>query len=775
MRRDLTGSIKYLVMGSACGCIVAVSGVTHGQAASDTASAATIDEITVTATRRDTAFLDVPLTVHVFTEEDFERQRIVQPADFLAQTANVNLMTAVRPGESNVSMRGIQGNFGLTQPVAIVVDGVVAANPNALDQELVGIEQIEVVKGPQSALYGRNANAGAIIINTLRPSQDPSLKVVAGAGNGGAYKAQAVLNGPLGSDRLSGRLALSHNEREGFWDNPTLGRPADIYQQQIADARVIYQISEPWTLDLRAKVSSLEIGSGLWDVQVAPFIPFDNNDYFPEFQMNNAPPARQVRQDFALKTDYQLSFATFTAIGSYDDYDSYYFADGAFHTAFPGGPPTIFVNPGAILNSSPALLPGYSYSIADGNNLSILNQYDKTIELRLTSRSELRLKWFLGSSYAESRRFVYSDTRQDTGAGILREILGATLDPAGANPLIQIGQYFVDRTENRAVFGQLQYDFTDSFSTDIALRYDSETRHNTNLIPDINSPVTGRPLTNPLVNPFGLEREADFSAVQPKLTLRYKPGAESTIFASVGRGFRSGGFNGAGTGAAVQLQAPTTNFPDAFPKEVSDAYELGFKARLADGRLSLDGALFYTEIEDAQSFTAFPSPPITIVISLEKVVARGFELGAAWRLSEYFKISNQFGYTDTEIRQTTVATALGKKIPMTPDYTNSLGLDFDTPFGPALTLQSRLEWQLVGPMWFDVYNSANTGRDSFSLVNARLALEAQRGSGSWQVSAWARNLLDKHYNVYSAPVPPIANFSYRAAPRMYGVDVTYKF
>ncbi len=470
---------RLLMLGGSWCWLLGLGGTAYAQDADRAWSAAGLEEITVTATRRDTSLLDVPITVTVFTAADVERANIVRPADFLARTANVNLMTAVRPGESNVSMRGIQGNFGLTQPVAVVVDDVVAANQNALDQELVGIEQIEVVKGPQSALYGRNANAGAIIIRTKRPTQQPEFKLVAGAGNGKQYKAQALLSGPLGSEKIAGRLALSHNERDGYWDNATLGRPVDVHQQQIADARVIYEPSEALSIDLRAKASGLEIGSQLWDVQVEPFIPFDNNNYFPPFQMNNAPPGEQTRYDYSAKIDYELPFGTLTAIGSYDDYDSFYFADGAFHTIFPGGPPTIFVNPDAIFSADPPLLPGYSYAINDGNGYSEINQMDKTFELRLTSSSDQRLRWFVGAFYAESRRFVYTDTRADTGQGITPEILGSTLDPNGPNPVIQIAQYYVEEMENSAVFGQLEYDFLENLfrRTVVALRRGRPAEH----------------------------------------------------------------------------------------------------------------------------------------------------------------------------------------------------------------------------------------------------------------------------------------------------------
>jgi iron complex outermembrane receptor protein len=240
-------------------------------------------------------------------------------------------------------------------------------------------------------------------------------------------------------------------------------------------------------------------------------------------------------------------------------------------------------------------------------------------------------------------------------------------------------------------------------------------------------------------------------------------------------GFRGGGFNGAGTGAAVRLQAPSTDFPDAFPAETSHASELGFKSQWFDHRLQVNGAVFYTEIDNAQAFTAFPNPPITIVISLQKVRAQGAELELSYHFTDHLQISENYGLTDTKIEKTDLESALGKKVPGTPEWTNSLGLDYSHPLAGALTLQSRVEWNVTGPMWFDVYNSPLTQRDTLSLANARVALEHPAGKGSWQLGAWANNIFNKYYNIYAAPVPPIANFSYRGNPRMYGMDVTYRF
>ncbi|HLF29580.1 MAG TPA: TonB-dependent receptor [Xanthomonadales bacterium] len=733
-----------------------------------------LEEIIVTATKRDVALQDVPITVSVFTEDDINRQHIVRPQDFINQVSNVTLTTAVRPGESNVSMRGIQGNFGLTQPVAVVVDGVVAANPQALDQELVGIEQIEVVKGPQSALYGRNANAGAIVISTKRPSDEFEGKALVGFGNGDSFRAQALVSGPL-ADNVFARLAVSHNERDGFWDNRTTGEPADFHEQQIIDGRVIFEPSDSLTIDLRAKASSMEMGSQLWSVQVPPFIPVTNNDYFPTYEMNNNLPGEQDRYDFSAKIDWDISLGTLTFIGSYDDFESQYSADGALHTIFPGGPPTIFVNPNALLGLDPPAYPGYSRLLGDGNAYAELDQSDTTLELRLTSPSDQPFRWFAGAYYADSTRLGYSDTRVDTGAGVIYEKLGPGLVAGGTNTIIAVAQYQDVDIEDYAFFGQVEYDLTDQFTFEVSMRYDDETVENINLIPTGNSPVTGRPLTDPVAAPSGLYREDSFSEVQPRVALRYQPNDNLTIFGSYGRGFRSGGFNGAGLGARVKLQAPNTNFPDNYPGETSDAYELGFKSQWLDGRVQLNGAVFYTDIDDAQAFTAFPSPPITIVISLEKVHAEGAELELVFQVTDMLRVSDSYGFTDTEIEQSQLPTSIGKEIPGTPDYTNTFNVDFDVPITSGMSVVAHADWQMIGSMWFDVYNTPLTQRESLGLLNGRIALIGSHQDNTWEVGVWGRNLTDKFYNIYSAPVLPIGNFSYRAAPRSYGVDLVYRF
>ena len=764
---------------AACVTLIGVTAAqeSHAQAASDrpgsSQSAQGLEEIVVTATKRDTALVEVPIAVTVFTLDDMEQKNITRPADFISMTPNVHLTDAIRPGSNDVSMRGVQGNYGLTQPVALVVDGVASANPRGLDRELIAIQQIEVVRGPQSAVYGRNANAGAIIINTVRPSDDFLGKVTLGAGNGGAIKGQAMVSGPIVEGSVYGRLALSAEQRDGYWDNKTLGRPQDEYHEYIADARIVYDATERLSFDLRARGSELQQGAELWSMQVPAVHPFDVNNYFPPFQMNNESTGFQNRGDFALKVAYEMPFATLTAIGAYSHYRLDEDADGGLILSQPGGAggaPLAFLpgGPQAILGANPPLLPGFSYSLDDGNGYIVQQQNDKTVELRLASPSEGRFRWMGGVYFADSDGWNYNSTRVDKGQGVIRSRYAPELFDINSSNPIRVLRTDDFRNEAHAAFGQLQYDFSDRLEGSAALRWDDETKRTVNTVPLGNSPVTGQPWTNPILAPSGQVREEDYSAVQPQVSLRYKVSSDLAFYASYGEGFRSGGFNAAGA-------AQDFGYPEDYPSENSQAYEVGMKSQWLDRRVLLNVALFHTDIDNAQAFVYFATPrSATINITLDKVRAQGVEVEAAFRVTDNLTIANNFGITDAKTVADKLPAVVGKKVPQMPEYTNSLSVDYNRPLAGSLSLSGNVSWSLEGPMWFDVYNTPYAERDPLSLINARLALKSERDGGGWDLALWAKNLRNEWYNQYAAPAGPVMNV-YRGVPRTYGASLTYRF
>jgi iron complex outermembrane receptor protein len=737
----------------------------------------TLEEVIVTATKRDTVLKDTPIAIQVFNATAIENENIQTPADFVLLTPNTFVNGDVQKGQTNISMRGIQGNFNLTQPVAVVLDGVVQANTGALDEELFDIKQIEVVKGPQGALYGRNAEAGAIIITTETPNNTFMSKILAGYGNAGQYKAQAVISGPIVSDKLFGRLGVSDTGQSGFWPDWAVGHPLDQQANRLANGRLVFVPTDDLTIDLRGDRSEFKGIVGEFTAQIAQSfdppvgVPFNVNTNFPEFQANNAPPQTEERSDVSIKVDDNLHFAVLTLIASYDNYVYKIPEDGSFN-------PLIF-SP-SYPTANPPLLPAYSYSTADGNQYRLETRIDRTVELRLTSPSDQRFRWSVGGYAAGSSNYSYADSRTDKGEGIIQQTLGqdpGLLNPAGPNPILSITTDDWNSAKDFAAFGQIQYDILANLQAEIALRWDEENKLDVNQTPNEIDPSTGKNfVTNPAVAPSGITQRGTYVALQPKFSLRYKVTDDVSVYASAGRGFRSGGFNPAGTEVEVQQQLPTSHFPDAYPSEKSDAYEIGIKSFWLDRRLMFNGALFYTNITDAQSFTAFPNPPIELVISEPKVRSQGVEAEFSYLLAPDLRVSENFGYTDATIRASSLENVAGNRVPGTPEVSNVASLDYDPTLpGSNLRLAAHLDVDTTGNVWFDDFNTPGTERSPITLVNVRVGLTGDRNGDKWQVAAWSKNLTNKYYNAYDAAVPGVANYTFRANPRAYGLDLSYRF
>ena len=189
---------------------------------------ADVEEVVVTARKRDETYLNVPVTMDVFTQQAIESAGIEKPADFIALVPNMTLVQTQNVGNSFVVLRGISQARNSEPSVAVLVDGVEQTNPAQFNQALYDIQQIEVLKGPQGALYGRNAIGGAIIIRTVAPSDEFQANAKVGYGNENSYKAQLGLSGPItDSKSLKYSAAFSYYNTDGFLENTYLDQKAD--------------------------------------------------------------------------------------------------------------------------------------------------------------------------------------------------------------------------------------------------------------------------------------------------------------------------------------------------------------------------------------------------------------------------------------------------------------------------------------------------------------------------------------------------------------------
>src|SRR5690606_22374975 len=561
---------------------------------------------------RDESLLDVPVAVNVFTEEDIERAGIGRPQDFIALTPNMTMVQTQNQGTSFVTVRGISQARNSEPSVAVLIDGVLMANPSQFNQELIDIESIEVLKGPQGALYGRNAIGGAIIVRTREPSDSFETNLMVGYDSGPGYKARAGVSGPL-TDKLKYRAVLSYFDTDGYIDNVHLGEEADPFRDVSARLRLVWEPSEAFRADLRFSASQV-------DTQALYFnITDDVNDTSLPVRVNNHGGNDRDMQDVSLKLDYTSCAGTLTSITAYSSLEEILTGDQFDFLPIPES----------------VLFPFFG---ADQAQHQFLDVEAVSQELRFTSRDDGALRWIVGAYAIATDRFISTGNVFDLGTGVVPEVRRSPL-PLFAPQFT----YLADEQDNLAwaVFADVEFDLTDKLEAALALRYDEDERENTTRTPQefIPAPLVGVAFP-------GQVRKETWDELQPKVTLRYKPTNDSTFYLGYSRGFRSGGFNQTGVGAAG-----IAGVGDLFDEETADTYEVGAKAQFFDRRLTANLSLYHTRAEGSYFFVFDPNTSTQNLGNLGRVDYQGFELELRALLADGRDGYLGLGYTDSEIKE----------------------------------------------------------------------------------------------------------------------------
>jgi iron complex outermembrane receptor protein len=631
----------------------------------------TIEEVVVSARKRAENLQEVPIAVTAFTEAQIESAGIQRPADFISLMPNVTMVDSANVGDTQVSIRGIVSTRDAESTFAYVVDGVLVTNPNGFNEELMDVSQIEVLKGPQGALYGRNAVAGAIIVTTNRPDEEFEGKMKVGAGNNGSKNASLTLSGGL-AEGVLGRFSLSQRETDGHYSNALTGaNSVDFLEDTTVRGRVIWDVSEELSLDFRGGKS--EVSGGAINFNAVFAIPAfaagfgpsffkDVNDH--EFIFSNNVPGENEQEttEFSMKADWDRDGIDVTTVLSYSDLEEYLLSDGTSATFYGYELTDACQADRATLNNTPTALGGagrsdlfgdffgpfgifpgnggadpdftgiygpYTPTACDGYQYQERNQSDTSLEIRLTSDDDSDVSWIAGVYAAEIEREVVVAYGADTGNGFLRQ---GYVSPTGPNPTDLMFSDQFD-TSVMAIFGQLEFDISEDMEIAVAGRFDREERDVRNQVPneagsELNINSSGS--INPAFasNPNGIpKRSATFSQFQPKVTWSWNAAEDLNLYASWGVGFRSGGFNSIGSEALLDLWygdtcpsfVPSCGDPgvavnanlsvqDEYEKEVSTSFEFGSKMEFFDNRLRVNAAVFQTEVEDNQFFEFFAGP-----------------------------------------------------------------------------------------------------------------------------------------------------------------------
>jgi iron complex outermembrane receptor protein len=774
-----------LASGAALGAIALSAPAIAQNAPSDAQAAEEDNAIIVTARRQSESLADVPAAITVFGAEAIAKTGVQRADDFVQLTPGVTIVTGTaEAGDTQINIRGINGARDAESSVALVVDGILKTNTAQLNQNQGTLRQVEILKGPQGALYGRNAAAGAIVIQTLKPGDEFEGGATFRAAEDNTYLATGYVAVPMG-ESAGFVLSGNYSTTDGFFRNRFLGNSKTIDDQEIwsVDGRFVAELGANTELDVKARYADLTGASINFNASFhLPNFAGVNPDFFEDvnthpfgFYSNIRPTNDQTTFEASAKIEHDFESVTLTAWALYSDVEQSLVADSTSadfaRFTFPGATPDSVAASNACFASTAALtgyplnsptfigqIPvpfifapangstfgPYSPTTCDGTQYQIREQNDISGEIRLASNGDGPFNWQVGAYYLHIDREVGVSLGADLGRGVIRELYNA---PGSANPTTQLyNDAFT--TDVYALFAAADFDVSDRFNISVAGRYDIEDRSVSSLVPAVRDPITGGPINpgqavvNGVVQPIA-DQSQTFKQFQPKVSLRYEVSDNANLYANWGIGFKSGGFNNQGSAAIVdqafnQFIGTDVLINDQYRKEVSSAFEAGIKGDLMGGAVTYDLAGYYTNIEDMQFFEFFVGGfgLLRVVSNIDEVEIYGAEVNLTAEIIDGWTVFGSANVTESEIKENASRpVTVGNKSPYTADYTLNFGTQFDLPMTSSLDFVARADYRITGPTWFHtLQDDTNPTLFSGLLPGSALALPAFVGDADYSVS-----------------------------------------
>ena len=647
-------SLKFLAVAA-----MATAGTFDVQPALAQDGASALEEIIITARRREESLQDTPVSVSAFGVEDIVKRGVRSVDDIARFSPGLSLAKAFGRSTDRPVIRG-QGNvlagvqFGVESGAAYFVDGVYyPGDLSSLD--LSSLQRVEVIRGPQAALYGRNTYSGAINFVTASPGEEFGVKARVRYGQDADQEAVVTIGGPV-TDALSASLTGRYYSFDGEWDNITTGRTVGDEETTSVFGRLDFAPSDKLSLSARLNYQEDRDGTRAFFLQ-----PAESNNCFPGTRSNatwlwtgssnnnqyycgdiNAPgDTVQLNDGPAVNTvvvpgipNQPLLGWQFPPIGvdisaGGDPYNTntgvafsgverdvtLFTLQGEYE--FDNGYTLI----GSVANRSEDRKTG---SDSDHTSVNVLpapgaecafcasgqaEDDDYSVEIKLRSPTDRRFRWLLGAFYYDQEQSI-------------ADITFTGIDPVDEEATV----------ENMAVFGSIEYDFTDRLSATLEVRWFDEEKGLTEDV-DTSTPTS---FTN------------SFDEIAPRLSVNYKPNDDTLVYGIYAKGFKPGGVIGS---AGAVLIPPTTTYE----QEESDTFELGIKRTAFDGRVTFNAAAFFIDATDIQLTTPLSS---TASATLTSVVTNqgggetfGIELEARWAISDNLLLGATYALADTEFTE----------------------------------------------------------------------------------------------------------------------------
>ncbi|MEM1404668.1 MAG: TonB-dependent receptor [Pseudomonadota bacterium] len=738
------------------------------------AQAPVLEEVMVTAQLRAESAQDVPISIAAVDGERIGNLAITNLQELTAYIPNVNINTgALTP---NLFIRGIGSgtNAGFEQSVGMYIDGVyagraaLAAVPITMD-----LERVEVLKGPQGILFGRNAIAGAISITSAKPSDEFEASVEGlWAPDHNEQQYNVMMSGPI-SDSLSGRLAIRYDSMDGWWSDVLSREEGPDMENLYVRGSLRWDASENVEVDVKYEAGDFFTNNNPGVVYQSDFAGLPNFAGTVPFPViserdegaSDAPNERDVETDvLAVTVNWDVGFATFTSISAYSGYTR--------------------------IDESNTDLAATASLNRTGDE-----QYDQySQEFRLVSSGDDKLDWIVGGYYQQADLEI---RRVNTDLDF------ALSGPLSVVPLIIVDgsppgtQLFDQEAESWAVFGQGTWSVSDTLRFTAGVRYQEERKD----LDKINPPNPGlgfrfgptvlfaSPLSGALTSDvrshtfLGLRRDDD--DITYTFNGQWYPQEDVMLYASVSTGFKSGGFDEAysGAGETIRLGNPLTGEPNGivvpgvdpsvieYEDEQVLSYELGAKMKLLGGAAELNLAVFQTEYEDLQVSSLVGD--VFRVSNAGEATSRGVELDGRVILTEEFSLAASLAYLDATydvfdgatctIPQTTDPVSnpgclredgsnisvgetggqnlAGETLTYAPEWSANISAQYSTSITSNLDFTTAVEVNYRDEFYSALDLDPNTIHDSFTQLNMRVTLASN--DGKWSVSLLGKNLTDE--------------------------------
>jgi iron complex outermembrane recepter protein len=695
------------------------------------------EEVVVTAQKREQSVQDVPISITAFSARELRDLGITSTTDLAAITPGLTIGQNTGDGDFPfISLRGVTvRDFADTNesPSAVYMDEFYKANLVGLDQQVFDMQRVEVLRGPQGTLYGRNATGGLVHYLTRQPTDTPEGYAAITLGEFETRRVEAAVGGPLG-EAWSARLSLLHDEHEGWMRNLLAGgQDGNALDANSARAQIAFEPSDAARYTLLAQFSENENDAG---------------NMFHEFSARTDPvtglavaapgspgfsgfvdPSPDEPRTSVSDRDISLKTRQLTAIGR-----------GEWR----------------IGDLQLVSVSGYEKSAKDGSSDSDATPFVRGTEVHPRGEQysqELRLAGARGRTHWLAGLYYFNyhiDGRQ-------ARCLPATCN-ANRNPI-----FYDMKTDSWAAFGNVDWTLTDTLSLTTGVRY---TRENKDYV--LNNTDAGIVFSRATVGELA-RRDDDDVSFNARLNL--SPREDVLLYAGVARGFKAGTFN-------VGFTPIATAAIPVKPEELT-SYEMGFKTSMGRA-LRLNGAVFYYDYQDSQAFQ-FDGQTLASTAFNRDATIQGAELEVDMRPLEGFNLRLTGTYLDATLKGVVRPgpTSAGlppvdTRMPLAPKW-NLSGLaryQWHAPWSGNLWLQATATYN--SDQYFDAFNSPAHFEPGYTVVNARIGWDS--ADDKWNVTVFADNVTDRIYRTYSFDLAFLSfATSVYGKPRWIGGTVTYSF